>query len=68
MDFGGAIGIALGILLVNTVSKVFEIRGAVGIGAILIASGISSFIGIIFGYLPASKAANLHPIDALRYE
>ena len=65
---GGALGIAFGIFLVNTVSKAFEIRGDVSIDSILIASGISVFIGIIFGYLPARKAANLHPIDALRYE
>ena len=65
---GGTIGIALGIALVKSVSKVFEIRGTVGLDSILIASGISVFIGITFGYLPANKAANLHPIDALRYE
>ena len=65
---GGVIGIVLGIFLTKTVSKAFEIRGDVSIGSIAIASGISIFIGIIFGYLPANKAANLHPIDALRYE
>ena len=65
---GGVIGIALGILLVNVVSAGFNISGDVSIGAILIASGISAFIGVIFGYLPANKAANLHPIEALRYE
>ncbi len=65
---GGALGIGLGIFLVNTVSKAFDIRGTVGLDSILIASGISAFIGVIFGYLPANKAANLHPIDALRYE
>ena len=65
---GGGIGILLGIMLVNSVSKAFEIRGDVSLYSIAIASGISVFIGIIFGYLPANKAANLHPIDALRYE
>jgi putative ABC transport system permease protein len=65
---GGVIGILLGTMLVNTVSNAFEIRGSVSLDAVLIASGISVFIGIIFGYLPANKAANLHPIDALRYE
>ncbi len=65
---GGALGIILGIMLVGSVSKAFDINGTVNIDSILIASGISAFIGIIFGYLPANKAANLHPIDALRYE
>lgn len=65
---GGIIGIILGVILVGVVSNAFSITGEVSIGAVLIASGISAFIGIIFGYLPANKAANLHPIDALRYE
>ena len=65
---GGVIGIILGVVLVSTVSNIFEIRGSVGIDSVLIASGISVFIGVTFGYLPANKAANLHPIDALRYE
>jgi len=61
-------GIGLGMFLVSTVSAAFDINGAVGLDSVLTASGISMFIGIIFGYLPANKAANLHPIDALRYE
>ena len=65
---GGAVGVILGMFLVSTVSVAFDVNGAVSLDSVLIASGISVFIGIIFGYLPANKAANLHPIDALRYE
>ena len=36
--------------------------------AVLIAFGVSTGIGVIFGYLPAKKAALLNPIDALRYD
>ena len=38
------------------------------LGAILVSIGVSVGIGVLFGYLPANKAAKLNPIDALRYE
>ena len=38
------------------------------LGAILLSFGVSVGIGVLFGYLPANKAAKLNPIDALRYE
>ena len=37
-------------------------------GSILMAFGISVAIGVVFGYLPARKAARLNPIDALHYD
>ena len=38
------------------------------LGAVALAFGISVGIGILFGYLPAKKAAALNPIDALHYD
>ncbi len=65
---GGAIGIALGIFFTGVASTILGIEGKVTFEAVSIAVGISSLIGIVFGYLPAKKAADMHPIDALRHE
>lgn len=51
----------------STVTK-GEVLCTVDSAAILISFGVSVGIGVLFGYLPANKAAKLNPIDALRYE
>ncbi|MBR3888432.1 MAG: ABC transporter permease [Clostridia bacterium] len=65
---GGTIGIMLGIFFTNIASVILGIEGKVTFGAVAIAVGVSSLIGILFGYMPAKKAADMHPIDALRHE
>ena len=65
---GGGIGIMLGILISRTVSKIGGWDTIVSNQSIMIAFGFSVGVGIFFGYYPARKAANLNPIDALRYE
>ncbi len=65
---GGGIGIFLGILISRTVSKIGGWETIVSIQSILLAFGFSVAVGIFFGFYPARKAANLNPIDALRYE
>ena len=65
---GGFIGIFLGIVGAYSVSAILGIPFVVSIPAILIAVGVSTLVGIIFGLYPARKAAMLAPIDALRYE
>ena len=65
---GGGIGILIGIVISRTVSKIGGWDTIVSNQSIMIAFGFSVGVGIFFGYYPARKAANLNPIDALRYE
>lgn len=65
---GGFLGMILGIILSFVVSKLLDLPFVVNPASIFLAVGVSAAIGIIFGYYPAKKAANLQPIEALRYE
>jgi len=65
---GGSVGVILGWLISFAVTKLGILATEVSIGSVLLAFGVSTTIGIVFGYYPARKAAKLNPIDALRYE
>jgi|TARA_E500000331_G_scaffold178227_1_gene171699 putative ABC transport system permease protein len=65
---GGLIGIALGLGVIFGVSEYFKWKMSLDYMSIVLSFIFSSSIGIIFGFYPARKAANLNPIDALRYE
>lgn len=65
---GGIIGMILGILGAYAIGSFANITPALSIEAIAGAILFSSAVGIFFGIYPAQKAANLNPIDALRYE
>jgi len=65
---GGSIGIGLGILISRAASKMGGLETVVSLQSVLLAFGFSVGIGIFFGLYPATKASNLNPIDALRYE
>lgn len=65
---GGIIGMIFGITASLLISKVMNIASVISLSSILLAIGVSSLIGIVFGLYPARKAANLQPIEALRYE
>jgi len=65
---GGLIGIALGILGSKLVGNALGWPALVRPQAVLISFLVSAGIGVFFGIYPARKAANLNPIDALRWE
>ncbi|MDD2569355.1 MAG: ABC transporter permease [Clostridia bacterium] len=63
---GGIIGIILGVILSYGAGKLIDLTAVPSVTAIIVAVSVSAAIGIVFGYLPASKAAKMHPIEALR--
>ncbi len=72
---GGTLGIAIGYLISTALNMVLPILVSdmnlsvqPSLSSILVAFSISVGIGILFGYLPAKRAARLNPIEALRYD
>ena len=65
---GGTVGIVLGMAIAFGISSFTGIPTEVALSSILLAFGVSAAIGLIFGYYPARRAAQLNPIEALRYE
>ena len=65
---GGAIGTAVGILVSKVASALTGWPTQISLLAILVTFLFSALVGIVFGRYPAKKAAQLNPIEALRYE
>lgn len=65
---GGVLGIAAGISTAFVASKFMNLPFSVSLAVVLLALGVSCGVGMIFGLYPAKKAADLSPIEALRFE
>ena len=65
---GGLIGVVVGVLTPLLVSQLTDMKTIVTPASVLISFGISGAVGVVFGIYPASRAAALDPIEALRHE
>jgi putative ABC transport system permease protein len=65
---GGIIGVVLGISMSLFISSIAEFSTVITPISVFVAFGVSGAVGVIFGTFPAKKAANVNPIEALRYE
>lgn len=63
---GGIIGIVLGVVLSKIITAVFDIKTIISFFSIFIAFGVSALVGIMFGYMPAKRAADKDPVESLR--
>ena len=65
---GGAIGVLIGAVATWLVGEFAGWQVSLTAGSILLAGGFSGFVGVFFGFYPARRAAQMLPIQALRYE
>ncbi len=65
---GGVFGMFIGIIISYIITSFVSLPFVLSWSSIILAIGVSGGIGILFGWYPAHKAANLSPIEALRYE
>jgi putative ABC transport system permease protein len=63
---GGILGIILGVLLAHLIHLMSDIKTIVSPFSVIIAFGVSASVGVIFGYLPAKRAAEQDPVESLR--
>jgi ABC-type antimicrobial peptide transport system permease subunit len=65
---GGILGIVLGAIFAALISLLAKWSTSISVVSVLVSFGLSAAIGIGFGYYPAKKAAEVSPMDSLRYE
>ena len=65
---GGLIGILVGVIMANLITASTDIKTIVSFGSIMLSFGVATGVGIIFGWLPARKAADQDPVESLRHD
>jgi putative ABC transport system permease protein len=65
---GGFIGILLGVIMANIITASTDIKTIVSFASIALSFGVAAGVGIIFGWLPARKAAEQEPVESLRHD
>ena len=65
---GGIFGVILGLVASKYVMPIFGMPSSVPTWSIILSFGVCVVIGVFFGYIPARKAANMDPIEAIRHE
>ena len=66
--FGGVVGVSLGFLVARTIATVTPLPARLELWSVALGIGITAAVGLFFGAYPASRAARLDPIEALRRE
>jgi putative ABC transport system permease protein len=65
---GGAMGVGLGALVTLLLGRIFQLSLHITLGYVVLALAVSTIVGVLSGWYPASKAARLDPVEALRAE
>lgn len=65
---GGLIGILVGVIMANLITASTDIKTIVSFASIMLSFGVAAGVGIIFGWLPARKAADQDPVESLRHD
>jgi putative ABC transport system permease protein len=65
---GGAMGVTIGAIVTEILGRVFDLSLHITAGYVLLSLGVSTIVGVASGWYPASRAAKLDPVVALRAE